>query len=494
MTSATKNSAQELAVSPRIEPSELLAVLADRYPGDVRLVDLVRLVDDDSTDDDTTAILILASANGYDVLAINGDPLPLLQNRWPALRAVAVQSSAVQSSAHLPGESARSNDLPGFLSLGDGGTTTWRRLQLAVAVDGDRIVDISTQAGSLTCGLAQLARHHTYLQLPVLAEGLNEQSPNTCALATVLGIEALAQIDPPEAIQHARVFMAELERVHAHCGWLVLQAAACADEALVNEARHARERLAQLFVDVCGRRRPTGIYLPGRILIDRDPAEAALTAVTKHLTHLIQTARQSLSGRRGWRRRLTGVGAVEPGDVVERMLSGPLARASGVAIDVRRHTPYLTYDQFDFDLSVRTEGDVVDRCEVRLDEMAQSLLLAQRALAASQGPLQIDDLRIAPPETPASTAQMIHHFEMWMEGHGLQPKPGAEAFVAVEAPEGELGILLQSDGSGKPSKIHWRSPSHYHYQLLPRLLMGQCFDDAFDLLASINLNAAEMDQ
>ena len=400
-------------MSPRIEPSELLAVLADRYTGDVRLVDLVRLVDDDSTDDDTTAILILASANGYDVLAINGDPLPLLQNRWPALRAVAVQSSAVQSSAvqssavqssaHLPGESARSNDLPGFLSLGDGGTTTWRRLQLAVAVDGDRIVDISTQAGSLTCGLAQLARHHTYLQLPVLAEGLNEQSPNTCALATVLGIEALAQIDPPEAIQHARVFMAELERVHAHCGWLVLQAAACADEALVNEARHARERLAQLFVDVCGRRRPTGIHLPGRILIDRDPAEAALTAVTKHLTHLIQTARQSLSGRRGWRRRLTGVGAVEPGDVVERMLSGPLARASGVAIDVRRHTPYLTYDQFDFDLSVRTEGDVVDRCEVRLDEMAQSLLLAQRALAASQGPLQIDDLRIAPPETPAST-------------------------------------------------------------------------------------------
>ncbi|MBT4099711.1 MAG: NADH-quinone oxidoreductase subunit D [Gemmatimonadetes bacterium] len=483
MTPVAEDSAEELAQSQRIESSQLPAVLAARYPGEVRLVDLVHPVDDDS------AILILASDRGYDLLAINGDPRPLLQNRWPS-----VQPVAAQSSAHLPGEPTRFDDLPGFLSLGDGGTTTRRRLQLAVVVDGDRIVDIATRAGLLTCGLAQLARHHTYLQLPVLAEGLNEQSPNTCALATVLGIEALAQIDPPEAIQHARVFMAELERVQAHCGWLVLQASACADEALVNEARHARERLAQLFVDVCGRRRPTGIHLPGRILIDRDPAESALTEVTNHLTCLIRTARQSLAGRGGWRRRLTGVGVVGAEEVVERMLSGPMARASGVAIDVRRHTPYLTYNQLDFDLAVRTGGDVVDRCEVRLDEMAQSLLLAQRALASSQGPLQIDDLRIAPPESPASTAQMIHHFEMWMEGHGLQPKPGAEAFVAVEAPEGEFGILLQSDGSSKPSIVHWRSPSHYHYQLLPRLLMGQYLDDAFDLLASVNLNAAEMDQ
>ena len=180
--------------------------------------------------------------------------------------------------------------------------------------------------------------------------------------------------------------------------------------------------------------------------------------------------------------------------VDELSLSGPTARAAGVDRDIRSCQSYLTYDQLDFDMPLGSAGDVVDRCIVRLAEMEQSLGLARQALAASQGPLHVDDPRIVPPSTPTSIAPMIHHFELWMEGHGLQPTPDATVFVAIEAPEGELGLLLRSDGTSKPASAHWRSPAHYHFGLLAPLLVGQRLSDARDLVASLNINAAEFDR
>ncbi|MDP6983358.1 MAG: hypothetical protein QGG05_09770 [Candidatus Latescibacteria bacterium] len=472
---------REVTQPQRVSATDLPALLAEQRRSGARVVDLIP-GHNPVHGADATAAVVLHVDRHYETIWVEGSPLPALE-------------LSVASWPEPPNPGSEPMPAPvGFLPIGDGGPITRRRLSLWAAVDGDRIVDVHATSGRLTAGLSRLAPAHPYLQLPVLAEGLNEQTPTTTAMLTVLGIEALAGIDVPDSIQHARVFVAELERVQAHCGWLVSQATACADDALVNEVRHGRERLAWLFVAVCGRRRPTGIHLPGQILIDRGPAEAALSEVTPHLSRLIDTARQSLSGRRGWRRRLEGVGVISTDAVDTHALSGPVARGTGVDLDVRRRAPYLTYDQLDFDVSVGAGGDVVDRCIVRLDEMAQSLRLARQALAAWHGPVQVEDVRVVPPPMPAATTQMIHHFELWMEGHGLQPASGATAFVAVEAPEGELGILLSSDGSSKPKRAHWRSPSSAHFRLLPALLQGQRFADAADVVSSVHVNAAEMDQ
>ena len=461
-----------------VTADQLRVTLVGRRQAGSRFVDLVEVPDQDAA-----SFVVLADAEGYELLTIDGGPMPSLHDLW--------------SAAGWPAPSGgqrRDEDLANLIALGDAGPVTWRRLDLGVCVDGERIDAVQARRGRLHAGLARQASSHPYLQLPVLAETLNEQAPSTLGLLTTLGIEALLGIEPPIACQYARVFIAELERLSSHCGWLVSQAAATQDEGLVNEARQGRERLAQLFVQVSGRRRLMGIHLPGRILIEREGVAELLEAVAADLTRLIETAQRSLSGRRSWRRRLLGVGAVDPEWVADAALSGPTARACGVAMDGRRQQPYLTYEQLDFEVAIGTQGDIVDRCSVRLTEMRQSLSLARQALAAAQGPLAVDDPRIVPPTSPDSIAPMIHHFELWMEGHGLQPPPGKTAFVAIEGPEGELGVLLQSNGSSKPARAHWRSPSHYHFGLLSRLLMGQRLSDAGDLVASLNINAAEMDR
>lgn len=461
-----------------VTAGQLGQTLAGRRQDGSRFVDLV-----EAPDQDTAGVVILADAEGYELFIVVEGLIPPLQDLW--------------SAAGWPapsGRQARGEDLADLIALGDAGPVTWRRLDLGVCVDGERIEAVQARRGRLHAGLSQQAPSHPYLRLPVLAETLNEQTPSTLGLLTTLGIEALLGIEPPVACQHARVFVAELERLNSHCGWLVSQAAATQDEGLVNEARQGRERLAQLFVQVSGRRRLTGIHLPGRILIERDGVAELFEAIAADLVRLVETAQRSLSARRSWHRRLLGVGAVDTEWVADAALSGPTARACGVAMDGRRQQPYLTYDQLDFEVAIGTQGDIVDRCSVRLSEMRQSLSLARQALAAAQGPLAVDDPRIVPPSSPASIAPMIHHFELWMEGHGLQPPAGTTAFVAIEGPEGELGVLLQSNGSSKPSRVHWRSPSHYHFGLLSRLLMGQRLCDARDLVASLNINAAEMDR
>ncbi|MBT3345754.1 MAG: hypothetical protein HOH74_12420 [Gemmatimonadetes bacterium] len=462
-----------------VAADQLLHMVGERRQGGARFVDLVSL-----PGDRPSSAVILEVESGYEVLEVSGQTLPSLQRYWPA----------AQWPDAAPADDSLGVAPPGMVLIGDAGPVTWRRLDLAVAVDGDRIEDVHARRGRLHGGLSGWATSHSYLQLPSLAETLNEHTPSTLGLLSTLGIEALLGIEATQACQHARVFVAELERLQSHCGWLVSQASATDDEALVGEARHAREHLAHLFVHLGGRRRATGIHLPGRILIEREGADAIFDEVSSHLNHFIDVARRSLSSRRSWRRRLAGVGAIEAQMVEDGALSGPTARATGLDIDVRRRQPYLSYDQLDFDVPVGTAGDVVDRCIVRLAEMSQSLSLARQALAASQGPLQVEDPRIVPPSTPTSIASMIHHFELWMEGHGLQPVPDATAFVAIEAPEGELGLLLRSDGTSKPAWAHWRSPAYYHFDLLSQLLVGQRLSDAKDLVASLNINAAEMDR
>jgi NADH-quinone oxidoreductase subunit D len=182
---------------------------------------------------------------------------------------------------------------------------------------------------------------------------------------------------------------------------------------------------------------------------------------------------------------------------IEYGMTGPILRASGIPYDLRRHAPYLCYPDLDFDVICHDEGDCWARYKVRMDEMRQSYRIVQQALERMPpGPVNVTSNKVALPskaEVYSSMEALIHHFKLIMQQHGIQ-MPVNEYYSATEVPNGELGFYIVSDGSGRPYKVHWRSPSLMAYQIYGKLLEGVMISDAIAVLSSLNVIAGELDR
>ncbi|MDA0334316.1 MAG: NADH-quinone oxidoreductase subunit C [bacterium] len=454
-------------------------------------------------------ILQLRSDSGrrWQWTVADADELPSLTSVWPA--ANWPQREAVERiGLRFAGESAPAplwtsavraahdeedgaddgTEADGFVCLGDPATTTQWRLDLRVQLRRRIVERVQATPGKTFSGFEDLATRHGYAQLPPLAEGLNDQAPFAVGLAAILAVEALLNIEPPSRCRRLRMLLAEISRIGAHCAWLATQAGL--DQALWGEALVVREAVARLLSDLTGRRWATGVHRIGGVHAE---ATAHTPQLLADLAIAVDTvgamAQQRLLDSRTWRRRFSGATAIDADTARNWALTGPMLRATGVACDVRKDTPYLDYAEVEFDVAIGTDGDVADRVAVRLAEMQQSIGICRQCLRdLPQGPTGL-----APASTASGVAERIGHFELWMDGHGYRTIPGT-TYLPTESADGELAMWLAADGTGKPAAVHLRSPSLYNFQLLEHLLPGTRLEHAAGVVASLNIVAPEMDR
>lgn len=379
-------------------------------------------------------------------------------------------------------------DPDGSVFLGDPAVGMAWRLHLRATLAARVIETVQTLPGKTYSGFEGLATRHGYAELAPLAEGLNEQAPYAVGLAAIVAVEQRLGVRPPARCRRLRMLLAEASRIGAHCAWLAAQAGP--DEILWGQALSGREAVAHLLADLTGRRWATGVHRIGGVAADiSGHTDALFVALTRSVDHLQIAARRRLLDHGAWRRRFEGTAAIDGCTAAKWALTGPALRATGTDVDVRRDAPYLDYAEVDFDIPVGSSGDVADRVAVRLDELTQSIRICRQLLAdLPDGPNGT-----ATPVRPTGAAELIRHFETWMDGHGHRTTSGS-TYCPTESADGELALWLASDGTGKPAAVHLRSPSLFNFQLLEHLLPGTAWDDAAGVIASLNIIAPEMDR
>ena len=193
--------------------------------------------------------------------------------------------------------------------------------------------------------------------------------------------------------------------------------------------------------------------------------------------------------------RLLEIGILPPDVALQYGVTGPTLRASGVDWDLRKARPYMGYEQYDFNIPIRTEGDTFARYIVRIEELRESLKIIEQALnKLPMGPVRSDNRKFVPPprsEIGTSMESLIHHFKLWTEGF---PAPKASIYHAVESPRGELGVYLEGDGGPKPHRVHMRTPSFDNLAVLPEITKGHLVADLVAILASIDIVLGDIDR
>jgi NADH-quinone oxidoreductase subunit D len=257
-----------------------------------------------------------------------------------------------------------------------------------------------------------------------------------------------------------------------------------------------REKLMEFYEGVSGARLHAAYFRPGGVHQDL-PAGMLdeISAWCDQFPKFVDDMRHLLDGNRIFKQRTVDVGIVSAKDAIDWGFTGPMLRGSGVAWDLRRSQPYDVYDQFDFDVPIGKNGDCYDRYVCRVEEMAQSLKIIRQCIAAMpDGPVLAEDAKIAPPrrgDMKQSMEALIHHFKLYTEGFHVPP---GETYTAVEAPKGEFGVYLVSDGTNKPYRCKIRAPGFAHLQAMEFCSKGHMLADSVAILGSMDIVFGEVDR
>jgi NADH-quinone oxidoreductase subunit D len=288
----------------------------------------------------------------------------------------------------------------------------------------------------------------------------------------------------------------ELSRIISHLVWM---GTTCIDIGAYTPflwSFQERENVYNLFEGWVGARLTTSASRVGGMAADvPDGWLDGLKAFVRTFPKTLDECDRVVTKNGIWVGRTVGIGVMSPDEAINYGLSGPMLRASGVDYDVRKDFPYLDYETYDFEVPVGVHGDVYDRYLVRMEEMRQSIRILEQAIARlPDGPVNVDDPRVILPPKHKATSEMesmIHHFKNVMEGP--RPAPG-EAYVAVEAPKGEKGYYMVSDGSSKPVRWRIRPPSFVNLSAIPKMVEGHLLSDVIAINASIDIVMGEIDR
>jgi len=385
------------------------------------------------------------------------------------------------------------------LNFGPSHPATHGTLRLVMELEGETVVKVTPEIGYLHTGFEKLGEYRSYNQFITLTDRMNYLSPLNNNIGFALAVEKLLGITVPPRCQVIRVILAELSRISDHLLCVGFQALDLGAFTVFLYTFRERERLYEIFEAVCGSRLTTSYTRVGGLMRDvPDDFEAMVGHFCKTFPKTLDEIEALLNRNRIWLERTQGVGVITEQDVYDYSLSGPIARGSGVPRDIRRTEPYLNYEEYDFDIPVGQHGDVYDRYLVRMEEMKQSIRICEQALAKGlpKGPVNVDDPKIVLPPKQAVYHQMeamIHHFEIMMQNRGFGP-PEGEVYMATEAPNGELGFYVVSDGKREPYRIRVRPPSFINYTIFGKLLEGRMLSDTVAILGSLNIIAGELDR
>jgi NADH dehydrogenase I D subunit len=385
------------------------------------------------------------------------------------------------------------------LNLGPQHPATHGTLRVMLELEGERIAAADTEIGYLHTGFEKCAEHMTYHQWITLTDRMNYMSALNNNVGYAIAVEELLKIDVPRRAQVLRVILCEVSRIADHILCLGLQGMDMGAFSLMLWAFERRERIYDIIEAVCGARLTTSYTRIGGLF--RDVPQDFPELIRRFLAdfpRFLDELEEMTIGNRIFEDRLRGTGRISAEDAVSWGLTGPILRASGVAYDVRKARPYSGYERYAFEVPVRTEGDSWARYLQRIAEVRQALRIIEQALAdLPDGPVNIENKKVVLPEKSEvfdNIESLIHHFKLIMFGHGITPARGAEIYSSTEAPNGELGFYLVSDGSMVPYKVRVRPPSIFNYAIFPRLIIGAMISDAVAVLSSLNIIAGELDR
>ena len=373
-------------------------------------------------------------------------------------------------------------------------------LRVKLEVRGERIVGAEQEIGFLHTGFEKLGEHRTYNQFITLTDRLNYFSPLSNNIGFALAVEELMGIKTPRRCNVIRTILAELSRLADHSlsvGAMTMDLGAFSS---ILWTFVEREKLYDVFEAVTGTRLTTSYTRIGGLAFDL-PAdfEKRVVSILDSMVKTIDNLRKSFYQNRIFLDRVQGVGVITREEALAYGITGPMGRASGVAYDLRKFRPYLIYDELKFETPVYAEGDTLARYKIRIDEMEESIALVRQALKLLEpGPINHEDQKLILPDkisTYKDMESMIHHFKVIMPGHdhGIHA-PVTDMYSATEAPNGELGFYVVSDGGSNPYRVRIRPPSFLNYPIFAKLLKGSMLADLVAILGSFNIIAGELDR
>ena len=382
------------------------------------------------------------------------------------------------------------------INMGPSHPSTHGVLRLVLTLDGEVVKAVQPHIGYLHRGMEKISENMTYHQFIPYTDRLDYLAPLSNNVAYILSVEKLLGITVPPRAEVIRVLCCEIARISAHLLWLGTAALDLGAATVFFYTFRERETLYNLIESLTGTRLTTSYPRVGglsRDLPDRwtDQLRSFIDEFPKALDEL----NGLLTGNRIWIERTQKVGVISAADAVALSLSGPNLRGSGVAYDVRRTHPYLGYENYEFDVPVGETGDVYDRYLVRMEEMRQSTRILDQALRRlPEGPISIDDPKIVLPKKERVLMKMeelIQQFILVTEGFDA---PHGEVYHAIEAPKGELGFYIKSEGGKSPYRLFIRSPSFLSLQAIEKMAIGSLLSDLIAIVASLDPVMGEVDR
>jgi NADH-quinone oxidoreductase subunit D len=383
-----------------------------------------------------------------------------------------------------------------LLNMGPQHPSTHGVLRLLLELDGEVVVNCIPDVGFLHTGIEKNMESKTYTQAIVMTDRMDYLNTMGNVLVYVLAIEKLVDLDVPPRAQGVRVILTELQRIASHLVWLGTHALDLAAMSVFLYCFRERERILDVLEMCSGQRMMTSYFRPGGLWRDVPPEfDDAVRSILELMPGRISQYEDLLTKNPMWIDRTRNIGVISGPDARRAGLSGPALRGSGVSWDLRKAQPYSGYEQYEFDVPVGEHGDVYDRYLCRMEEMRQSLRIVDQALRRlPPGPVQSGNRKFVPPprsELGRSMEAVIHHFKLWTEGFRA---PEGSVFVAVESPRGELACFLEGDGSPKPHRVHFRTPSFGNLQALPQLARGYLVADLVGIIGSLDIVLGDVDR
>jgi NADH-quinone oxidoreductase subunit D len=396
-------------------------------------------------------------------------------------------------------------------------------LRLVLEMDGEVIQKADPHIGLLHRGTEKLAESKPYNQSIGYMDRLDYVSMMCNEHAYVMAIENLLGVKPPERAQYIRVMFDELTRILNHLMWLGAHALDIGAMTVFLLAFKEREELMDCYEAVSGTRMHATYYRPGgvhRDLPDTMPRYQAskwrsqkdadrfnatrngtmldfIGAFTDRFPKCVADYETLLTDNRIWKQRTVNIGVVTPERALQLGFTGPMLRGSGIEWDLRKKQPYEVYDRMDFDIPVGVNGDCYDRYLVRIEELRQSTRIVRQCvdwLKANPGPVMVADTKFRAPrreEMKEDMESLIHHFKFFTEGYCV---PEGETYAAIEAPKGELGVYLVSDGANKPYRLKVRAPGFVHLSALDEMVRGHMLADVVAVIGTQDIVFGEVDR
>jgi len=396
-------------------------------------------------------------------------------------------------------------------------------LRLILELDGEVVERADPHIGLLHRGTEKLAESKPYNQSIGYMDRLDYVSMMCNEHAYVMSIEKMLGIKVPERAEYIRVMFDEITRIMNHLMWIGTHALDVGAMSVFLYAFREREALIDCYEAVSGSRMHATYYRPGgvyRDLPDKMPQYLDSKLRSKEKLEKINENRQGslldfiedfaknfpksiqqysdlLTDNRIWKQRLVNIAIVSPERAMQLGFTGAMLRGSGVEWDIRKNEPYSVYDQLDFEIPVGVTGDCYDRYLVRMEEMRQSTRIINQCVAwlnANPGPVMSDDHKVTPPnreDMKGDMESLIHHFKLFTEGYCL---PEGESYTAVEAPKGEFGVYLVSDGANKPYRVKIRAPGFAHLAAMDEMAKGHMLSDVVTIIGSQDIVFGEVDR